>query len=109
MRIRHLVAADNVDADGFVIDPLLARHGLVVGGRISALAGPIEPATHLNLDFPAHRLDTCLVVERLAEGATVLWDGDQFRVAGVRASAYGRLGSIDLDARRASWQQAVGF
>jgi hypothetical protein len=104
MRIRHLVALDNID-DGFVIDPLLARHGLVVGGRVAGLAGPIDPPTHLNLDFPAHRLDMCVVVERLAEGAPVLWDGDQFRTACVRASAYCRLGPIDLDGRRASWQR----
>jgi hypothetical protein len=30
MRIRHLVAADNVDAQGYVIDPLLVRHGIVL-------------------------------------------------------------------------------
>jgi len=107
MRIRHLVAIDNVDAAGFVLDPLLARHGLMVGGRIAALAGPIEPATHLNLDFPAHRLDECLVVEWLAEGAPLLWEGDQFRVAGVRASACRRLGPIDVDARRVAWQQKL--
>ena len=109
MRIRHLVALDNVDAAGFVIDPLLARHGLVVGGRIAELAGLIEAATHLNLDSPEHRLDECLVAEQLAEGAPLLWDGDHFRLAGVRSAAFRRLGPVDLDARRAAWQQKVKF
>jgi hypothetical protein len=52
MRVCHLVSADNIDGDGFVIDPLLAHHGLVVAGRIGQLAGPIDQRTHLNRDFP---------------------------------------------------------
>lgn len=107
MRIRHLVSADNLDAEGFVVDPLLVRHGLVVGGAIADLAGAIEPLTHLNLDFADHRLDECLVAERLAIAMPLLWDGDRFRVAGVRPAAYARLGPVDVDARRAAWQRAV--
>ena len=68
MRIRHLVAADNVDAQGYVIDPLLVRHGIVLGGRIADLAGLIDPQTHLNRDFPDHQLEECLVAERLERG-----------------------------------------
>ncbi len=64
MRIRHLVSADNVDGDGFVIEPLLVRHGLVVAGRVAELAGAIDPQTHLNLDFPDHGLDDCLIAEQ---------------------------------------------
>jgi hypothetical protein len=107
MRIRHLVGSDNVDEQGFVIDPLLARHGLVAGGRVAALAGPIDPLTHLNLDFPDHRLDDCVVAEELEVGARLLWDGEQFRLAAVRTAVYCRLGPIDVDARRAAWQQTM--
>jgi hypothetical protein len=107
MRIRHIVSADNVDASGFVGDPLLARHGLVIGGRVADLAGAVEPLTHLNLDFPDHRLDECLVAERLEIGAPLLWNGDRFRTARVRPAAYARLGPVDLGARRAMWQRAV--
>jgi hypothetical protein len=107
MRIRHLVGSDNVDEQGFVIDPLLVRHGLAAGGRVAALAGLIEPSTHLNLDFSAHRLEACLVAERLEVGAALLWDGEQFKVAAVHIAAYCHLGPIDVDARRAAWQQTV--
>jgi hypothetical protein len=107
MRIRHLVSADNVDAGGLVLDPLLARHGLVIGGRVAELAGPIEPLTHLNLDFPDHRLDECLVAERLEAGAALLWNGDRFRAARVHPAAYARLGPVDVGRRRAMWQRAV--
>jgi hypothetical protein len=108
MRIRHLVAADNVDAQGYVIEPLLARHGIVLAGQIGDLAGQIDPQTHLNRDFLEHRLDECLVAERLERGATLLRDGDRFRVALVRPGAYSSLGLVDVDRRRADWQRAVG-
>jgi hypothetical protein len=108
MRIRHLVAADNVDAQGYVIDPLLVRHGIVLGGQVADLAGPIDPQTHLNRDFAEHRLDHCLVAERLERGAELPRDGDHFRVALVRPGAYSSLGLVDVDVRRADWQRAVG-
>jgi hypothetical protein len=108
MRIRHLVAADNVDAQGYVIDPLLARHGIVLAGEIGDLAGPIDPQTHLNRDFLDHQLEECLVAERLERGAALLRDGDRFLVALVRPSAYEALGPVDVDRRRASWQRVVG-
>lgn len=105
MRIRHLVAADNIDDAGFVIDPGLVRHGVIVGGRVADLAGPIEPETHLNLDFTLHRLDECLIVERLERDAAVLWADQQFRRAAIHPNAYRRRGPVNVDARRAAWQQ----
>jgi hypothetical protein len=107
MRIRHIVAADNVDAQGYVIDPLLVRHGIVLGGQIADLAGPIDPATHLNRDFAEHRLDECLIAERLERGAALPRDGERFRMALVRPGAYMALGPVDMDGRRAEWQRAM--
>jgi hypothetical protein len=107
MRIRHIVAMDNVDAQGYVIDPLLVRHGIVLGGQIGDLAGPIDPQTHLNRDFLDHRLEECLVAERLDRGAALLRDGDRFRIAMVQATAYISLGPVDVDRRRADWQRTV--
>jgi hypothetical protein len=108
MRIRHLVAADNVDTQGYVIDPLLVRHGIVLAGQIADLAGPIDPQTHLNRDFAGHRLEECLVAERLERGAALLREGDRFYMALVRSAAYSSLGPVDVDRRRADWQRAVG-
>jgi hypothetical protein len=108
MRIRHLTSADNLDAEGWLVDPLRVAHGIVVGGRVADLAGPIDPQTHLNLDFPGHRLDACLVAERLERGAPLLWDGDGFAMTEARATAYTRLGGVDESARRAAWQRRAG-
>lgn len=105
MRIRHVAAAANIDATDFVIDPAQVRHAVIVAGRIADLSGPIEPETHLNLDFTLHRLDECLVVERLERGALVLWDGQQFRRAAIHPTAYARRGPVNVDARRAAWQR----
>ncbi len=107
MRIRHIVAIDNVDAQGYIIDPLLVRHGIVLAAQIGDLAGPIDPQTHLNRDFLEHRLDECVVAERLERGAALLRDGDRFRVAQVRPGAFTSLGSVDVDRRRADWQRTV--
>jgi hypothetical protein len=107
MSIRHIVAIDKVDAQGYVIDPLLVRHGIVLAGQIADLAGPIDPQTHLNRDFAEHRLEECLVAERLDRGAALLRDGDQFRVALVRPGACAALGPVDVDRRRADWQRTV--
>jgi hypothetical protein len=97
---------DNVDAQGYVIDPLLARHGIVLGGRIADLAAPIDPRTHLNHDFPEHQLDECLVAERLERGAALPRQGERFRTALVRRAAFARLGPVDVGDRRVAWQQA---
>jgi hypothetical protein len=75
----------------------------VVGGRIAELAGPIDPLTHLNLDFSEHRLGLCLVAERLEVGAALLADGDGWQVAAAPPGAYAHLGQVDVDARRLAW------
>ena len=104
MRIRHLIAATDVDAEGRILAPERARHGIVVGRRIAALAGLIDPLTHLNLDFPDHRLEECLVAESLCEGAPVLIDAEGWRLAYTPPTAFAHLGPVDVGARRVAWQ-----
>jgi hypothetical protein len=106
MRLRHLVARANV-ADGLILDATAVRHGLVVGRRVAALAGPIDPATHLNLDFDQHRLDAAVVVAALESGAEVALDGDGFEVAAPPRAAFAHLGPVDVGARRSAWLRAA--
>jgi hypothetical protein len=103
MRIRHLIAREDVDAEGWVTAPERARHGIVVGGLVASLAAPVDPATHLNLDFPDHRLETCLVAERLEVGAPVLADDDGWLLAYVPARAFAHLGHVRQGERQARW------
>jgi hypothetical protein len=103
MRIRHLIAAADVDAEGRILAPERARHGIVVGGKIAALAGPVDPLTHLNLDFADHRLDSCLVAESLDVGAALLADDGVWQLAYTPRGAFAHLGPVDVGARRMEW------
>lgn len=109
MRIRHLVAMDNVDeVTGMVIDPHQIRHGIIVAGRVGDLGGAIDPATHLNLDFPAHRADRCTVVARCERGAPAAVESDGFRYAQVDPRHYRHLGRHDLGEALVAWHQQFG-
>lgn len=105
MIVRHLVAAENV-RDGRILDLRLVRHGTIGSRLVSALAGPVDPATHLNLDFDDHRLDGAIVVEELRLGARVVDDGaGGFAWAEVADGAFERLGPVDVGTRRGEWQR----
>jgi hypothetical protein len=106
MKVRHLTAADNVREDGSLIDPLAVRHGLIVAGRVSALAGPVDALTHLNSDFGEHGLEQCAVVEHLSVGAAALFDEDGLRMAWADDSQYQPLGRVDVQARMREWRAA---
>lgn len=107
MLIRHVVAQANVDAHGLIVDPARARHAVIVGGQIVDLAGEVDPRTHLNQDFPDHRLDRCVVVAELRPGAPALFDADGFRTARVRPEDIVARGPVDRDARRLAWLAAL--
>ena len=106
MRVRHLTAADNVADDGSLIDPTAVRHGLIVAGRVSALAGLVDALTHLNADFDEHGLEQCAVVERLEIGAPACFGEDGLRLAWADDAAYKPLGRVDVSARLRDWRAA---
>ena len=108
MTVRHLTQANNIDGDGFVIDPADVHHGAIQGSEIAALGGPVDPTTHLNRDFPAHEIGECTVVERLEVGASVVLDAQgQFTHAPVRDDAFRSFGRVNQGARRAEWLQLM--
>jgi hypothetical protein len=106
MRIRHVVAQDNVDETGVIRDPRRVRHCVVVAGRIADLSGEVDPVTHLNRDFPAHQLGPCIVAERLEQGAAVLHDDERLLFAKASPDELISLGPVDLDRRRIDWLAA---
>jgi hypothetical protein len=107
MTVRHLVARENVGPDGTVVDAARVRHGAVRAGRVYALAGEVDPTTHLNLDFADHHLEAAVVVEQLTPGAAVVAGEDGFDLAGVDPASFTHLGAVDVAARRAAWLRAV--
>ncbi len=108
MRVRHLVARDNVDATGHIVDATAVHHGLIVGRHVEALAGRIDPPTHLNLDYNDHVLDAAIIVNELVVGSPVVMDiqAMSFAVAGVSRGAFASLGRVDMGARRIAWQRS---
>jgi len=107
MLIRHLIAAADVDPAGRVTRPEHARHGVVRAGRVAALGGRVDPLTHLNLDFPAHRLDVCVVVHELKPDAPVSQQDGTFQLAIVGRHAFRHLGPVEVGDRRRRWLEAL--
>lgn len=104
MIVRHAVAAANVDAKGFVIDPEQACHCVIYGGALADLSGAVDPTTHLNLDFSEHTLGDCVIAEQLSQGARVQFDVEgRLAFARTRPEASVHRGRVDLDARRIAW------
>jgi hypothetical protein len=106
MKVRHLTAADNVAPDGSLIDPTAVRHGLIVAGRVAALAGLVDPTTHLNADFGEHGLELCAVVERLELGAPACFEENGLRFAWPAAADYLPLGRVNVNERLQAWRAA---
>ena len=106
MRVRHLTSAENVAPDGSLIDPAAVRHGLIVGGRVAALAGLVDAHTHLNAEFEEHGLEQCVVVDELAVGSAAHFGSDGLRLAWAADAAYRSLGQVDTGARLVAWRQA---
>jgi hypothetical protein len=104
--VRHVVAAPNVDGDGYIVDPAAARHCVVRAGALLDLSGPVDPATHLNADFPDHELGDCIVAAGLERGSRVVrWADGRPALARPRPDYRTRRGPVDLDARRVAWLQ----
>ena len=97
--IRHCVEESNVDIEMNVIDATKIRHVTVAGGRIALISGLIDPASHLNLDFPDHRATICIIAERFEVGAKVKMDGGGLIFATVPRSLYGHYGYLDYTQR----------
>ena len=105
--IRHCVEESNVDDDMSVIDPAKIRHVTVAGGRIALISGLIDPASHLNLDFPDHRATICIIAETFEVGAKVKMDSEGLVFATVPRSLYGHYGYLDYTQRLVDMIKAV--
>ena len=97
--IRHCVEESNVDSDMNVIDPAKIRHVTIAGGKIALISGLIDPASHLNLDFPDHRVTICVIAERFEVGAKLMMDSDGLVFAAVPRALYGHYGYLDYTQR----------
>ncbi len=106
MLVRHCVKASNVK-DSFVINPTKIRHVTLKAGRIEDISGFIDPATHLNLDFDGHKIDVCIIAERLERGAKVRFSDQGFEFAFVPKTAFKHFGFVDYTQRLLDMKESV--
>jgi hypothetical protein len=97
--IRHCVEENNIDDNMVVIDPKKARHVAVSNGKILSMSGLVDPTTHLNLDFPDHRIAECIVTEAFKVGAKIRTSEYGLEFATVSDDCFAHYGSVDYTQR----------
>jgi hypothetical protein len=97
--IRHCVEVSNIDENMQVLDPTQTRHVVIVAKKIKSMSGLVDPASHLNLDYPDHKITTCVVTEKFEIGAKVLMQDNGLVFALVDSSKYKHLGYVDYTQR----------
>ena len=107
MLIRHCVEESNVNENGQVLDPMKIRHVTLRAGKLDSLSGLIDPASHLNLDYPDHKVTTCVITEKFSVGAPIRFTGQGLSFATVNRSSFTHYGSIDYTQRLAEMIDAV--
>jgi hypothetical protein len=107
MLVRHCVEESNVDESLVVIDPTQVRHVVIVAGKIESMSGLIDPSSHLNLDYPDHKVTTCVIAERFEVKANVRYGNDGFVFASVSRSAFEHHGHVDYTQRLFDMIEAV--
>lgn len=107
MLIRHCVEESNVDKNGQVVDPMKIRHVTLRAGKIESLSGLVDPASHLNLDYPDHKVTTCVIAEKFSVGAPARFSGQGLAFAFVSRSSFFHYGSVDYTQRLTRMIDAV--
>ena len=105
--IRHCVEESNIDQNLSIIDPTKIRHAVIRGGRIESLSGLVDPASHLNLDYPDHKVTVCAIIEKFEIGAKVRIADNGIVFAKVESAAYDHYGNVDYTERLSNMIQAV--
>ena len=105
--IRHCVEESNIDQNLSIIDPTKIRHAVIRGGRIESLSGLVDPASHLNLDYPDHKVTVCAIIEKFEIGAKVRIADNGIVFAKVDSAAYDHYGNVDYTERLSNMIQAV--
>ena len=95
MQIRHCVEEDNVNDNMLIKDPTKIRHIVIFGGKIKSMSGFIDPVSHLNIDYPLHKVTKCVIAKKFEIGSNILFDDRGFLFAVVVPSHFGNYGYLD--------------
>ncbi|MGE5684093.1 MAG: hypothetical protein ACM3ZS_03000 [Nitrososphaerota archaeon] len=95
MQIRHCVEEDNVNEHMIIKDPTKIRHIVISGGKIKSISGFIDPASHLNIDYPLHKVTKCVIAKKFELGSDILFGNNGFMFALVMSSHFDNYGYLD--------------
>ena len=95
MQIRHCVEEDNVNEQMIIKDPTKIRHVIISEGKIKSMSGFIDPASHLNIDYPLHKVTKCVIAKKFELGSDILFGNNGFMFALVMSSHFDNYGYLD--------------
>jgi hypothetical protein len=95
VQIRHCVEEDNVNEHMIIKDPTKIRHVVISGGKIKSMSGFIDPASHLNIDYPLHKVTKCVIAKKFDLGSDILFADNGFIFALVMSSHFDNYGYLD--------------
>lgn len=95
MQIRHCVEEDNVNEQMIIKDPTKIRHVILSEGKIKSMSGFIDPASHLNIDYPLHKVTKCVIAKKFELGSDILFGNNGFMFALVMSSHFDNYGYLD--------------
>ena len=107
MLVRHCVEESNTDENLVIIDPTKVRHVVLSAGKIESMSGLIDPASHLNLDYPYHNITACVIAEKFEINAKVKLQEDGLVFARLDRSSLGHYGKVDYTQRLFDMIEAV--
>lgn len=107
MLIRHCVEESNIDENLVIIDPTKVRHVVISAGKIESMSGLIDPASHLNLDYPDHKITTCVIADMFEINAKVKVGDNGLVFARLNRSSLGHYGKVDYTQRLFDMIEAV--
>jgi hypothetical protein len=98
-----------VDENGHILDATKVRHVTIKAGKIESLSGLIDPASHLNLDYPDHRVTTCVIAENFSVGAQIQFSEQGLAFATIDPSSYNHYGFVDYTQRLSDMIEAIKY
>lgn len=90
-----------------VLDPAKVVHVTLKGGKIESMSALIDPKSHLNLDYPDHKITTCVIVEKFIIGSRVKIVDEGLVFARVNPTSYAHYGPVDYTQRLTDMIDAV--
>lgn len=105
--IRHCVESSNVNDNLFVLDPMRVTHVTIRAGKIESMSGIIDIKSHLNLDYPDHKVSTCVITDKFQIGSKVKIVEEGFVFARVDPADYKHYGKVDYTQRLTDMIEAV--